>query len=147
MAKHIEGGRNKFFGMKASEGELELLKRCALHANCSPADLIRWLTIEYAHVNGLPVRPNLPEPISAADKLRQSRDAYDKIVNKSQSRDTDDFFTVWVFESGAERDAFHETFGLNDNRWQNGRSLAEKFKAFGEWLKENNGLGDSVKPK
>jgi len=52
-----------------------------------------------------------------------------------------------VFESGAERDAFHETFGLNDNRWQNGRSLAEKFKAFGEWLKENNGLGDSVKPK
>jgi len=82
-----------------------------------------------------------------ADKLRQSRDAYDKIVNKSQSRDTDDFFTVWVFESGAERDAFHETFGLNDNRWQHGRSLAEKFKAFGEWLKDQNGLGDSVKPK
>lgn len=67
MAKHIEGGRNEFFGMKMSEGERDLLTRCARHANCSPADLIRWLTIEYAHVNGLPVRQNMPEPISAAD--------------------------------------------------------------------------------
>lgn len=67
MSKHLEGGRKEFFGMKASEGELNLLKRCANHAGCSPADLIRWLTIEYAHVNGLPVRQNMPEPISAAD--------------------------------------------------------------------------------
>jgi ribosomal protein S16 len=80
-----------------------------------------------------------------AEKLRASRDAYETLVSKSKDRDNSDFFSVLVFETGAERDAFHEAFGFNDNRWQNGRLFAEKFKEFGAWLKERNGLGDSVK--
>lgn len=67
MGKHIEGGRKEFFGMKASVAELDLLKRCATHAGCSPADLIRWLTIEYAHVNGLPVRPGIAPTLTAEE--------------------------------------------------------------------------------
>jgi ribosomal protein S16 len=82
-----------------------------------------------------------------AENMRASRDAYDKIVKTSQARDDNGFYTVWLFENGAERDAFHEAFGLNDNQWQNGRTLAEKFKEFGEWLKARNGLGDNVTPK
>ena len=67
MGKHIEGGRKEYFGMKASEGEADLMTRCAAHAGCSTADLVRWLFIEYAHVNGLPVRRDIPPALTAEE--------------------------------------------------------------------------------
>lgn len=81
-----------------------------------------------------------------AENMRASRDAYDKVIKKSDDRDNDGFYAVWIFQTCAEQAAFNEAFGLNGNTYQNGRTLTEKFKEFGEWLKERNGLGDSVKP-
>lgn len=58
-----------------------------------------------------------------AEKLRSVRDQYEKVQQKTGSRDGVDFYIVVVFRDGEARDEFCSSFGLDDNRYQDGRTL------------------------
>jgi hypothetical protein len=48
MSKHALGGRQEYFGMKASVDEMALFSACAKRAGCSVSELVRWLFVDYA---------------------------------------------------------------------------------------------------
>lgn len=58
-----------------------------------------------------------------AEKLREAREKYEKVQQKTGNRDSVDFYLVVVFRDGAARDEFCATFGLDDNRYQDGRTI------------------------
>lgn len=60
MAKHVEGGRNDYFGMKASPDEKDFMRKCAKHAKVNVSELTRKLFVEYAVANGLMLQTDKP---------------------------------------------------------------------------------------
>lgn len=73
-----------------------------------------------------------PEELAAvADRVRAARDAYDQTVGKMSDRDDIHFYLVVVFQSHADRLLLTEAMGLPDNRFVDGRWLAEKLKQSG----------------
>jgi ParB-like nuclease family protein len=58
-----------------------------------------------------------------ATKLRENREAYDKIVSNSAARDKEAFYLVLVFRDDLDRDDFCKAFALDENRFQDGRLI------------------------
>lgn len=60
-----------------------------------------------------------------AKKIRETRELYSSIAEKSRKRDGDDFFFLAIFRNGADRDAFLEKAGLTPGtKYQSGEELA-----------------------
>jgi hypothetical protein len=90
-----------------------------------------------------PWNPAAGEALSElAAKLAEARRKYEELVQNASVRDSDDFFTVLVFRDGAMRTAFHQAFGLDDNRWQDGKTFRERFAEFEAWLAQRRAAGD-----
>lgn len=58
-----------------------------------------------------------------ADRLTKAKDRYNETTGKSKKRDSEDFYLVVVFKDGEARSEFTEKFGLDDNRYQDGREI------------------------
>lgn len=61
-----------------------------------------------------------------AERLRAATETYNQIREKSSKRDGVDFFTVLVWRNDEARDEAHRRLGLDDNRYQDGRTLLAK---------------------
>jgi hypothetical protein len=61
-----------------------------------------------------------------ADDIREKFRQYNERTAKLSAAQQDDFFTVFVFQTGDEQKESHTALGLDDNRWQNGREFAAK---------------------
>lgn len=58
-----------------------------------------------------------------AERLSEAKKRYTETTGKSKKRDTDDFYLVVVFKDAEARDEFTQKFGLDDNRYQDGREI------------------------
>lgn len=59
-----------------------------------------------------------------AESIKQTAEDYERSMAAAADRDSNDFYMVLVFKSYAERKAFCEDWGLEDNRYQSGQALA-----------------------
>lgn len=65
-----------------------------------------------------------PEAIEqAVQQLRQFRDAYDAKKTAAQEKRNENFYLVVIFRDVAARVAFTTRYGLDDNRYQDGRAI------------------------
>jgi hypothetical protein len=63
------------------------------------------------------------------DRLKASRQRYFDLLKVSGKRDGDHFYTVVVFKDTEDRDAWATALGLDENRFQDGRTLRRIFEA------------------
>ena len=91
-----------------------------------------------------------------AKQLAGVKDAYDKLTKAHLHMDDQDFYSVIVFGSHAERKDFLDEFGFEDNRYLDGRTLtvvlrdlkAENAKLAGTAHKRKRlGAGEDVAPR
>jgi len=58
-----------------------------------------------------------------AERLNDAKKRYERTTGSAAKRDTDDFYLVVVFKDTNSRVEFTEKFGLDDNRYQDGREI------------------------
>ena len=64
-----------------------------------------------------------------SEQVRAARERYAKVQSTvTDVRDDPNFYAVLVFKSRAERAAFAEKLGLEDNKWLDGGFVAGKIK-------------------
>lgn len=65
MTKAADKIRDERLNVKVNSDELDFFKRCAAHAGCNMSQMIRHLFTEYAGTYGIPVRRDVPAPLTA----------------------------------------------------------------------------------
>lgn len=63
---------------------------------------------------------------AVAEKVRAARDRYDALSEKMSSRDSEAFYIVVIFRDNETRDSVLDAMGLEQNRYQDARSLSGK---------------------
>lgn len=67
------------------------------------------------------LEPEKAEEVAQA--IRETAKRHAEVTEAAQARDSNDFYLVLVFGSYAERQAFTERAGLEDNRYQSGQDI------------------------
>jgi hypothetical protein len=72
-----------------------------------------------------------------AQRLEVAKQSYEDVQTISQERDGEEFYIVVVFKDGADRTSFLTDLGMDDNRFQDGRTLRKLCAAAGSLPEAN----------
>lgn len=78
-----------------------------------------------------PSQPDDEHQEELAEAITKIEEAYERLQKAHVDKDDQDFYCVLVFGSWNERRDFLEAFGFEDNRYQDGRTLAAMFRELG----------------
>ena len=113
----------------AAQGEFDLEKLEALVAEGIDAEAAGWDDADMHRLFGNSVANVDSEGQKSVEKALDRIMELDKSTEAAKSaaieRDREDFYMVVVFRSYAERKAFTDARGLEDNRYQSGESFKE----------------------
>lgn len=71
---------------------------------------------------------NNEEVAELAEKVRESREQYMKLINRVSAEDDTNFYGVLVFESVDMRDEFCRAAGLRENKFLDGRRVVDTIR-------------------
>jgi hypothetical protein len=132
MDAKTEKEQNVFLNNAAAQGDWDLEKLGALFKD-GELDL-EGTGFDLAELHQLfgdsPFQEQPEELAALGERVRQAREQYLGLVNRKVATDDVDFYAVLVFEGNTEREAFSKQLGLSDNKFLDGRRLAE---IIGEW--------------
>ena len=78
-----------------------------------------------------PSQPSEDHQKQVSESVAQIEKAYERFQTAHVEKDDRDFYVVLVFGSWNDRRDFLETFGFEDNRYQDGRTIAALFADLG----------------
>ena len=70
-----------------------------------------------------PSQPKSDHQAELTKQMAEVKNAYERLAESSRGKDDTDFYNVVVFGSHGEREEFLKEFGLEDNRYVDGRTL------------------------